>query len=258
MVRTRAAWAAGPWAIIWILGAAGVVAAETPAEDVLRSKGLKRSGSLYVLAAESKVGAKYSEARTRYESLREAAAEQAAFEWALASIRNLEAEGTQARNEIGRLQALLPMMPRLNQFEKQLYNQARMQLALLEVQQSERQATLETLTQGLPKPARRQEIKAEVESRLKTCQQAIRDLRQLVDATRKTYQEMARNGEIKQAIVTLARITTVNLKLGPSNDFLGMVDWLKQAEKSVKSVSVNSRSEPSHSNDFVKPRLRAI
>jgi len=55
---------------------------------------------------------------------------------------------------------------------------------------------------------------------------AMHDLRQLTDATMKSYAELAKNEEVRKALHTLGRTTIPELKLGPSSEFLAIVELL--------------------------------
>ena len=245
------------------------VVAKTQAEDILKSKGLKRSGPVCVLAAEEKVLKKAEEARELSDSLDEARDAQAKFAPVLQRIRSLEAADVQARKTIGDLEATIrktspqlaekiggknlttlrqprssvqepdpeaaQALAKLKSDESFAFRGADSQsipaqaLAKLKSDESRLQANIAMLRQTLPPPSVQQQIRAKVAGRSMVYQEALGDLRRLVDATMSDYKARAKDDQVKNAL------TSLHLKLDRSNEFRAVVVRLELVESRLET-----------------------
>jgi hypothetical protein len=178
-------------------------AADTEPQEVLKSHGLKKSGSTYILASEADVQKKLNEARLASRQLNFALAQQdAALQGAQgrkALIEELTQERIALNEQLGligqQLDALGP--PNGNIASTVQRNQ-------LVTQHNQLVAALEILTDRInlireqgSDPQLPQKMSAEVARRREAYLQTILDLRQIVDKTTALYGEMAQDDTLK-------------------------------------------------------------
>jgi len=217
-------------------------------EDVLKSQGLKRSGSTYVVASEADAQRKLSEARLASRQLNYALREQEAALQGAQGRKALVQELTQERialnEQMGAVdQALNAMGPPIANaavaFQRnQLVNQHNQLVAAINVL-SDR---LNLLRDQGADPQLAQKMSAEVARRREAFLQAVLDLRQIVDKTTALYAGMAGDETIKRALADLSsKSKSTTFKPGPSREFLANVKLLEKAEKSILTEVVELR-----------------
>ena len=243
MVPRRARWTGGFAAFLAVGAAGGLRAEDQSAEDVLKSHGLKRVGTTYVLGpAEADVQRKVNELRLLSRQLNFALQQQEALE-----------QGTQDREAM--IQEMLQQHLVLNEQiaaldreidgggnfyaagRNQLINQ-RNQIVLANNGLIARIKLLQS--QGSDSKVR-QQIQSEVPRRREAYTQAVLDLRKLVDATSHAYTELSSKGEVTKALEAIGRTAPAPPKLGPSRAFQDNVKLLERVEKSVITDSVELR-----------------
>ncbi len=227
--------------------AAAVRAADSSPEDVLKSHGLKRSGSTFVVASEANAQKKLNEARLASRQLNYALMEQDAAE-----------QGVQGRRELVEelLQERIALNEQLNVVDQQLNSMGGSTLNygvpyqrnLLANQHNQLLGALNILSDRInllrgqaADPQMTQRLSTEVAKRRDSYRQAILDLRQIVDKTTAEYAELARDEAIKKALSALATKSKSPAKLGPSRGFDESVKLLVKAEKSFLTEVVELR-----------------
>jgi aspartyl protease family protein len=220
------------------LAGAAVAAADSP-EEVLKSRGLKRVGTTYVLAGEADVQKNVGTLKTLSNQLVQAARQQAGSE-------------QQAASEKGMMRQLLAQRVALGQqltaFEQEMRNiggapplmAARRNEMVIAYNNLGDQIRLLQDGQGAD-PKLQDRLLAEVSRRRETYIQAVLELRQLVDTVTKSYADVANDPAVKQAIETLARSAKSAPRLGPSAPFAANVKLLERIERSVITDAVDLR-----------------
>jgi clan AA aspartic protease (TIGR02281 family) len=226
------------WIALVILGPALAVACAGSAaladdshpEDVLKSHGLsvRRGGSTYVLAAESEVQLKLNEAQRIFKQLSVALRQQHEFEQVALERRRWVPGLLEERIVLRRqIQAVNRQDVILHNQLAARFNEINDQLGLLE------------LTTGDPRV--KQDIDNLVSQQRANYIQAILNLRELVDSTRRQYAELARDETVKSALNALSSKSKSPIKLGPSRGFDDSVKQLVNREKSVLSKAIEMR-----------------
>ncbi|MFI5458899.1 MAG: TIGR02281 family clan AA aspartic protease [Isosphaerales bacterium] len=240
MIRSRIARMIVLPAVAAACAAAAIRADEPKPEDVLKSHGLKRSGSTYVVASEADAQRKLNEARLASRQLNYALMEQDAVEQGAQGRKGLVQELTQERIALNEQmsavdQALDAMGPQSANvavaFQRnQLVNQHNQLVAAINIV-SDR---LNLLRDQAADPQLAQKMTAELARRRGAFLQAILDLRQIVDKTSAEYVGIARDETIKRALAALSsKSKSTAFKPGPSREFLANVKLLEKAEKSI-------------------------
>jgi hypothetical protein len=245
MVRSWVGWAAGWLAVAGIAGASGVSAAEDPAEKVLKDHGLSRARTVYVIEAESEVKSKLAEARSASDQLKSVHAQQDALEENAARIQQLTEQSNQLRQGINAYTMQMANTSRYGRGMYRNFNPATAQRNQLMMNLNLVTGELNRLKLQAPTPKKKQELNDEAQHRREDILQAVHDLRQLVDSTTQKYDELGQNSEVKDALATLGRSRKVNLKLGPSREFLDTVKLLEKLEKSAQTRTREPRTKTS-------------
>lgn len=210
--------------ILLTLFATAGTADPTP-DSILKEKGLKRSGTAFVLPIEAEFQRKLNAARALYRTVSDASARKSEFE------RNVEAGRVELRQlEQQRLfvNQQLAQAPNNNQI-----------IAAANVVNSQ----INLLNQQMNDPNTIQVLGAKLSSRREEFIQAVLDLRQLVDKAKEEYALASSDSEITDAIATLNKTTKTKLTLGPSRTFLDNIKTLEKVEALVLTESVALRKE---------------
>ena len=92
-------------------------------------------------------------------------------------------------------------------------------------------------------PAASKEIRAEASNRREAYIQALIDLRALADSTAKSYEELAEDAEVKDALAALSKPSRPKVTLGPSRTHLANVKILEKAEAGILTETIQLRSD---------------
>jgi aspartyl protease family protein len=228
MIRSRPPGTVSSWIAVTVVVACAAEAQEPSPDNVLKSHGLKRSGSTYILASETDVRTKITEAQRLFRQLGAALRQQREFEReaddAKVMIRGLMEE------RILRNQQLRSINPQDVVGHNQLVariNELNDQLRLLDARVTD--------------PTFKQDIDKQAALRREAFLQAILDLRRIVDKTNAQYAEITRDGTIAKALAALPAKSKASFKLGPSREFLANVKLLDKAEQSILTEVVELR-----------------
>jgi len=203
---------------------------QVPPEDVLKNHGLsvKRGGTTYVLAAESEIQLKLSDAQRIFKQLSIALRQRNEFDQAVDQRRRM-------------VPALLEERIFLNQQLRSINRQDAVAHNQIVAQLNEISDQLSLLQVTTADPRQKQDIDNQVAQSRGRYIQVILDLRALVDSTSRQYTELAQDDTVKNAMEALKSKTKSPLKLGPSRGFDESVKQLASREKSVLSKSVEMR-----------------
>jgi hypothetical protein len=229
---------AGLWAVVALAWATGAFA-----EDVLKSQGLIRSGSFYVLEVESNVHTKLEEASAQFESFAAVVAQQAAIVESEMQLKALDLQGVELRRRIDNINVQLGQFPgRRNSVQRMAFNGLSAERDGYQVTLNEINGQIGVLRNQAATPKQKQNIEAELMRRREPLLTALRAIRIQIDDATKRYQELAGRGEVQAALEAQRRTAKVNLKLGPSNELRGDVALLRKYEKMVQPASSNAGS----------------
>jgi clan AA aspartic protease (TIGR02281 family) len=207
---------------------ASAVEDASTAEGVLKAHDLRRSGSTYVLPAESIVQKKVSEARVIYQRLSVALMRQRQFEQGTSDTKQMVQQLTQQRMMLNQQLSQVTTAQENNRLVAMI-NHLGDQIDLMRQQVSD--------------PALQKGINAQVPTQREAFLQSVLDLRQIVDRATATYEELAANEEVKAALDALNQKSKVKFTLGPSRAFLANVKLLEKEEGAVLSETVELRKE---------------
>ncbi|WP_435015413.1 retropepsin-like aspartic protease family protein [Tundrisphaera sp. TA3] len=207
---------------------AGWAVAEDTTDLALREKGLRKSGSAYILPGEAEAQKKLNEAKSAYKQMTAALSRQFGYDQELRDSKQSIREMTQQRIQLTRQISQMQDSPQKNQYIL-MYNNLGDQLNLLNQQQHDEGA--------------KREIDGEAATRREAYVQQILDLRTFVDAVTAEYATLAEDPAVKGALDQINAKSKAKATLGPSRAFLANVALLEKAESSVLSESVDLRKE---------------
>jgi len=240
-------------AVLAFMGRAPVLAAEGPENAVLKKNGLKVVGTLAVLEAESEVKNRLTELRRLHKQLSYSLMQQKGTmspEEYQRTIQRLGDEINQMRAQINLAGQQLNSLPRFRGRLSTTMAQAQFdELSAyryqLQMEVNQETAWLNELKSQKIDPKSKEKIDAELRDRREAYHQAIVDLRKLVDSATEKYPELAKDEDVKKALVAAGKATRNKLNLGPSHDFLNNVKLLERFEKAESSADTDgSQAKP--------------
>ena len=188
---------------------------DSSAEALLKSKGLRRQGTTYVLPGEAEFSRKLGTARALYKGFTGAVMQEESL------TRQLEANK-------GMIQQLTQQRIFLNQQLSQVTTaQENNRLVGMINEITDR---INLLNNAAEDTGTSKEIRAQASNRREAYIQALLDLRALADSTAKAYEELADDAEVKEALAALSMPTRPKVTLGPSRTHLANVKLLEKAE----------------------------
>jgi len=217
------------------------------AVEVLKFKNLRRSGSTYVIGSENVVQRKLAGARQQLAQFRQVAAQQQSFEFGIRDRKAFEDQLLQQRayynQQIIELDRQTPSIElaqtnqAVNITRNEMVDQHNRLVALV----NEANDRLRLLHNQGNDSELKQKVASEVARYREAYMQTIVDIREIVDQTRKSYEDLAKDPEITAALSALNETSKVKFKLGPSREFLSNVASFEKIEKSVLTEMVEVR-----------------
>jgi hypothetical protein len=202
-------------------------AADGPPAEVLKRKGLKAHGPLYVLEGEDEAKKKLAEYRQIARKLGQALQQQASVPTPEAQqqmIQDLNAQVGQIRAEINAVNQQMRRTPRARGRFSGYYNQQ--QNAELNAYSAELNTSLSQQNQLITRvrnqkidPKLKDKIDAEVKTLRDQRLMAARELETTVKSTREKYAGLASDVDVQKALAALALAAKPSPQLGPSREF---------------------------------------
>jgi hypothetical protein len=243
-------------AVVSLLSTLSLRAGEPTPEGVLKKHGLRQAGSLYVLETETDVQKKATEVKRLAAQLKLALLRQAGTASAQDredAIRNLSAEVNEYRSSINLANQQMNAIPRMTGrgyrggYGNNLTNEAIAELlayrSQLQMELSQASALLNQLRNQPFDAESRKRVDADVRDRRDSLNQAVGDLRKLIDTAEEKQAELKKNTEVQKALDALAKRAATKPKLGPSPQFLATVKLLERLEKENGDGAVASAPE---------------
>jgi hypothetical protein len=228
MIGSRSDRAARVIAFASLVCVASARAADGPVEDVLTNLGLKRVGSVYVLGEEAGVQRQLSQAKLKFKHMNSLKQQTASGDPKAhrGRIQDLNDRINDLSKEIKAVNRQLAKMPR-GRWGYPINNIVGAQIEELETYRDhlttefdQRLHARDSLANRPPDPQLSKKVQDELKLRRDKYGEAVHELKQLVDATSKRYDELAKDPEVTKAIATLGRSMRPKPKLGPSSDFV--------------------------------------
>ncbi len=262
MIKSWIGWAAVVLAALVVLVPRPLWAAEESQEEkVLKSHGLKHAGDIFVLDTEARIKTKVREIRqltrqlTNDQIRQQATLSPGEYQQAL---KGLGDQINQYRNQINSAQQQMNNLPKYRgrlatPYAMQQYQDLSAYSAQLQAEVYQESAYLNEIKSQPPDPKAKGKLDAQINDRREALQQAIKDLRELVDTAREKYAELAKNDEVQQVLQKLGVGAKTKPKLGPSHEFSTDVKLLEKME-SDETSEPDAAVQPKHA----RPKRRTI
>jgi hypothetical protein len=211
---------------------AGSAAIAAGPDDVLKSRGLTRSGMLYVLDAEAgfldrvgKLQPSYQQLKGLYENLFAIMQNQAEYD-------ELDRRWTLVNERLGNVRAEIGAHPPLsnNVLRQHWYDLLESEKQLL-FQWNELNREVNLRYKKLIPDWKKENLTNDFQKRRGDFLKETRDLHALVDKIKGQYGVLSKDDAVQKALVALRTSTKSPLDLGPSPEFKKKSDWLIRAER---------------------------
>jgi hypothetical protein len=226
-------------AVAAALGDSAAVADDPSPEKLLEGHGLKRSGMLYVVDAESdfiprvaKLQPDYGQLKAAYDKLYAVVQNQAEYD-------GLNVQWTLVSEQLGNVQAEIRAHPPLNNNE---LRQSWYTLLDLEkqyqFQYNELRREVNLRYQKLVSDSVKERLQDEFQKRRDEFLAKSKELRTQAESIKAEYDKLAKDDGVKKALETLKLSTKARVTLGPSPGFKRAGAWLNDAVKATSPESL--------------------
>jgi uncharacterized protein YukE len=243
----------------WILAALALLspglsgrASDEPQVETLKRNKLKAQGALQVLEDEAEFKTKLTDARRLQRELSYSILKQQGTmspEQYKKTLQAVKDELSQMRSQISVTNQQMKSVPRFrgrfaSTYAQEQYNELLLYRNQLQTQVDQESAWLNQLQGQKVDPKATEKVEAEVRDRREAYHQALSELRSMADAVAQKYTDLAKDGEVKDAITALGEGKREKPRLGPSHDFLNNVKLLEKLEK-AESAGDSLQEKPS-------------
>jgi len=254
MFPGRLKWAPGLLALMMVAGSgAGLFAGDKASDEALAKLGLKQSGAVVVLEAESDVHNKVTEARQLYREWSNAVMRQRSTvseKEYQSTIKELTNESNQLRNQVNTTNQMINSLPRYRgRFATNYAAEQNAELTVYRTQLqweiNQRNTFLSQLKSQPFDPKAKLKVDAEVRDKNEALHQVVLDLRKLVDETDEKFKGLGKNEEVKKLLTTMERKTHTKVQLVQSRLYHLDLKYLEKLEQQVSPGESSSSTEKS-------------
>jgi clan AA aspartic protease (TIGR02281 family) len=227
---------------------AATPAAETRPEDLLKAQDLKRSGSTWILASETKVLKDLRDARALYRQVEEGMMHRQQLEMGLQNRKGALEQLLYRNAELGeQIKEIERQSDELaaavgNVYAQQQRNELGRQRSALVTENNQIVNQLNSIQEQMRDQSQDQDprlqLNAEVAERREKYMQALIDLRTSVNEVKGKYEALAKNQDVTKALDALSQSTKIRQRLGPSKALNDAIHLLEKSEGAVKTESV--------------------
>jgi hypothetical protein len=212
--------------------------ADSP-EPVLRARGLKKAGSVYILDGESDILNKMTKVQPLYDQMAKSYAQLDSVFRAQAEYDALDLEYKLLTERLRNVQAEIDTHPPLsnNMLRQNWYDLLETEKQL-RFQRNALDRELDLRWKSLVSESKREALLKEFEEQRQGFLKESRDLRALIDKVNERYSQLARDEVVKKAIEAIRGQTKTRVSLGPSPEFKRRSTRLKNAEKTYSPANL--------------------
>jgi len=252
MFPGRVEWASSLLAVMIVAGSgAHLSAGDKASDEALAKLGLKKSGEVLVLEAESDVHGKVTEARQLFREWSNAVMQQRSTvseKEYQATIKQLTNETNALRNELNATRRMISQLPvNRGRFATSLAAQQGYELVEYQDQLNGEIAQRNTFLSQLKSqpfdPKAKLKIDTEVRNKSEALHQAVLDLRKLVDETDEKYKGLVKNDEVKKLLISIERKTGSKVRVAQSRVYRLDIKYLEKLEQQVSAGGSASSTE---------------
>jgi hypothetical protein len=249
--------------LLLTLGAPGgstsiAIAADQTPEEVLKSRGLKRSGTVYILDAESEFVPNVAKLRPSYQQLYSVYRKLAPMIQMQAEYDLLDDQWTVVNEQLRNVQAEIDAHPPLSNNElRQNWQNLLEAERQLKLQYNALRTEVNLRYKRLPSYSEKENLQDEFLKQRKEFLEKSQDLRKLVDKIKDDYAALSKDDAVKKSLATLKLSMKGGAFLGPSADFKKESAWLINAVRSTSPESLNPKAARKTSKTAAKRKNTA-
>jgi len=235
----------------WVIVVAATAAASagdektSAAEKVLIDKGLTKDDRKFLLDEKAAVE-KYEDAKSAYADYQKALKRYMAIAEFDEAVQTLEAQRQELQQQADMLQTQLnnmaPGYGRMRQMVSAQQAPMRQQQSQARAMINQVNAQIQASRAQAPKADERKSVPAELEKTRKSSIDSVRELKEALDPLLAKYHELGRDKAVTDSLAQLRHKTTLNYKLGPSDQIVAASKLIHEGNK-YTSVKVKPSSK---------------
>ncbi len=226
-------------AALSVLANFDVLADDPTPEQILASRGLKRSGMAYVVTAESEFVPKVAKLQPSYAQLKGLYDKLATAMQIQAEYDVLNDQWTLVNERLRNVQAEIDAHPPLSNNElRQNWQNLLDTEKQLRFQYNELNREVNLRYRRLVPDSEKEELRGEFVKKREEFLESSRDLRALADKIKDEYSALAKDNSVKNAVASLKLSTKTSITVVASNDFKKASTWLTNAVRSTSPESL--------------------
>ncbi len=234
------------------------MATEPAPEELLASRGLKRSGMNFVVQSESELIPKVAKLQPDYRKLKNLYDQLAAAMQIQAEYDLLDDRWTVVNEQLRNVQAEIDAHPPTSNNElKQSWQNlldAERQLRLV---YNELRREVNLRYKRLVPEAEREQLQRDFLKQRDDFLETSRELREQADKIKDTYNTLSRDDGVKKSLDAIKVSTKARVSLGPSPDFKKASAWLINAVRSTSPESLAPKANKKNSKSIAKGKSAA-
>jgi hypothetical protein len=235
---------AGACFVFVILTGGAVSAADAKPEDVLKGRGLKKSGSIYVLEGEADFLKKLARVQPLYDQMTNAYSKLDAIVRNQNEYDAMDVQYKLLTERLRNVQAEIEAHPPLsnNELRQNWYDllEAEKQLRF---QRNGLDRELDLRWKTFVSESQRDKLFDEFQKLRRDFLTESRDLRALSESVSANYDRLAKDDAVKKALSALRAATKARVELGPSPEFKRKSALLRNAEKAFSPESLTPKQK---------------
>ena len=229
--------------LLVVTGANGL-AADSP-DAVLKARGLKKTGLIYVLDGETEFLDKVAKVQPLYDQMTKSYSRLDGILRAQSEYDAMDLQYKLLTERLRNVQAEIDAHPPLsNNMLRQNWNDLLESEKQLRFERNALDRELDLRWKSLLSESKREGLLSEFQKLRQDFLKESRDLRTLIDQVNDSYNQLARDEEVTKAITALRASMKTRISLGPSPEFKRRSTLLKNAEKAFSPASLTAKQKP--------------
>lgn len=243
MFGIRARCAATSLLLLLGVTSANTLAADSP-DAVLKARGLKKTGLIYTLESESEFLARAAKVQPLYDQMTKSYARLDVIFRAKAEYDAMDVRYKLVTEHLRDVQAEIDAHPPLsNNMLRQNWYDLLESEKQLRFERNALDRELDLRWKSLVSESKREALLNEFQQQRQDFLKESRDLRALIDKVNETYDQLARDEDVKNALTAIRASTKSRVALGPSPEFKRRSALLKNAEKAFSPASLTAKQK---------------
>jgi hypothetical protein len=231
MFGPQVLWAARLLAVLGALHSGAAVAGDQTPEEVLKSRGLTKSGSVYVLEQEAEFLEKFAKVQPLYRQLRELYSKLLVIAQNQYAYDDLDNQYNIVTEQLRNVQAEQDAFPSTsNNLLKQQWAELLELERQLRVQRNALNRELNLRYKNLVSDRQKEKLSDEFQAMRENFLKETKEPRAVAEKIKEKYGELSKDAAVKKALAELSGSTKARLNLGPTADFRKKSTQLKNAE----------------------------